>query len=46
MFQGPKGYVAQICEACSMKTVQQNGCLTLFGLIPLYTFLSNLFEKF
>ena len=33
MFQGPKGYIAQISEvhlACSMETVQQNGRWTLF----------------
>ena len=32
MFQGPKGYIAQICEfTCSMETVQQNGRFTLFS---------------
>ena len=33
MNQGPKGYVAQICEVqlCSMETVQQNGRFTLFS---------------
>ena len=35
MFQGPKGYIAQICElhlrVCGMETVQQNGCFTLFS---------------
>ena len=31
MFQGPKGYIAQICEVCSMETVQQNGRFTLFS---------------
>ena len=35
MFQGPIGYMAQICECtpqytCSMETVQQNGRFTLF----------------
>ena len=33
MNQGPKGYVAQICEEqlCSMETVQQNGRFTIFS---------------
>ena len=32
MFQGPKGYIAQICEVtCSMETVQQNGHFTHFS---------------
>ena len=32
MFQGPKGYIAQIYEVhCSMETVQQNGRFTLFS---------------
>ena len=32
MFQGPKGYIAQICEVHlhSMEAVQQNGRFTLF----------------
>ena len=34
MLYGPKGYTALICEVrlstCSMETVQQNGCYTLF----------------
>ena len=33
IFQGPKGYIAQICEVhlpCSMETGQQNGRFTLF----------------
>ena len=29
MFQGPKGYIAQICEV-HMETVQQNGRFTRF----------------
>ena len=32
MFQGPKGYIAQICEEhLQMETVQQNGRFTLFS---------------
>ena len=32
MLQGPKGYIAQICEVhLSMETVQQNGRFTLFS---------------
>ena len=33
MLQGPKGYIAQICEvhSCSMETAQQNGRFTLFS---------------
>ena len=33
IFQGPKGYVAQICEVytCSMETVKQNGRCTPFS---------------
>ena len=33
MFQGQKGYIAQICEVHlqSMETVQQNGRFTLFS---------------
>ena len=32
MFQGPKGYVEQMCEVtCSIETVQQNGGFTLFS---------------
>ena len=35
MLYGPKGYTALICEVhlstCSMETVQQNGCFTLFS---------------
>ena len=32
MFQGPKGYIAHICEEhLQMETVQQNGRFTLFS---------------
>ena len=33
MFQGPKGFIAQMCEVytCSMETVQQNGRFPLFS---------------
>jgi len=32
MFQGPKGYIAQICEVhLQYETVQQNGRFTLFS---------------
>ena len=33
MFQGPKGYIAQICEVHlqSMETVRKNGRFTLFS---------------
>jgi len=34
MFQGPKGYITQICDVkytCSVETVQQNGRFTLFS---------------
>ena len=33
MYQGPKSYIAQICEVhlCSMETVQRNGRFTLFS---------------
>ena len=31
IFQGPTSYIAQICEVCSMETVQQNGRFTLFS---------------
>ena len=38
MFQGPTGYIAQICEdTCSMKTVQQNGRFTLFSISKFHT---------
>ena len=31
MFQGPKGYIAQVKYTCSKETVQQNGRFTLFS---------------
>ena len=34
MFQGPKGYITQICDVkytCSVETVQQNGRFILFS---------------
>ena len=41
MFQGLKGYIAQICEVhCSMETVQKNGRFTLFS----FEFHSNIYS--
>jgi len=39
MFQGPKGYIAQICEVHLQETVQQNGRFTLFS-----SFHSNIYS--
>ena len=45
IFQGPTGYVAQMCEvhSCSMETVKQNGRFTLF-LVNSTLIYSILFE--